>query len=150
MDFRPLTHLQVAGVTAYYDTLNWHYAYVARDDLGHTVLEVLTCDDGDRTSHPGATVRLPAGAPVELRAQLDGTAARFAYRTDPGGRWTELGVELDATILSDEYAGEKTPPDGRDASPAFTGAFLGLWVQDIGQDGGYADFDHATYRVDGS
>ncbi|WP_232248292.1 beta-xylosidase family glycoside hydrolase [Streptacidiphilus rugosus] len=35
----------------------------------------------------------------------------------------------------------------RAASPAFTGAFVGLWVQDLGADGGYADFDHATYRT---
>ncbi|MEK8104801.1 hypothetical protein NKG94_05635 [Micromonospora sp. M12] len=28
----------------------------------------------------------------------------------------------------------------------FTGAFLGLWVQDLGGDGVHADFDLATYR----
>jgi len=62
------------------------------------------------------------------------------------GSWTALGPALNATILSDEYAGEKQAPDGRAASPAFTGAFLGLWVQDIGAEGAHADFDHATYR----
>lgn len=55
-----------------------------------------------------------------------------------------MPVELDATILSDEYAARMT--DGEPEAWGFTGAFVGLWVQDIGNDGGYADFDHATYR----
>jgi xylan 1,4-beta-xylosidase len=29
----------------------------------------------------------------------------------------------------------------------FTGAFVGLWVQDLGAEGGYADFDRAVYRT---
>ena len=31
----------------------------------------------------------------------------------------------------------------------FTGAFVGLWVQDLGAEGGYADFDRATYKTSG-
>ena len=53
-------------------------------------------------------------------------------------------MELDATILSDEHAALII--DGEPAAWGFTGAFLGLWVQDLGGDGGYADFDLATYR----
>ncbi|MFI0943763.1 glycoside hydrolase family 43 protein [Streptomyces sp. NPDC021020] len=133
---------RLAGVTAYYDSRNWHYAYVGCDDAGVTVLAVLSCDDGERVVGP----QLPLGSgPVELRVTLELPEARFDYRL-PGGSWTPLGAPLDATILSDEYAGEKQDTDGRAASPAFTGAFLGLWVQDIGADGGYADFDYAEYR----
>ncbi|NJP44753.1 glycoside hydrolase family 43 protein [Actinacidiphila epipremni] len=146
LEAAPADVRQLAGVTAYYDTRNWHYAYVSRDDEGRTVLAVLTCDDGVRVA--GAQVVLAEGArsgPVELRVTLDEPHVLFDHRT-PGRDWTELGPPLDATILSDEYAGEKQDTDGRAASPAFTGAFLGLWVQDIGADGGYADFDHATYR----
>jgi xylan 1,4-beta-xylosidase len=35
--------------------------------------------------------------------------------------------------------------DGEPAAWGFTGAFLGLWVQDLGADGAYADFAEATY-----
>ncbi|MFC1420903.1 glycoside hydrolase family 43 protein [Streptacidiphilus cavernicola] len=145
IDFTPAGFQQLAGITAYYDSRNWHYAYLTRDDLGGTVLQVLTCDDGRRISYPEATVPLWPGTRVGLRATMDGPQLRFAYETEPD-TWHELDAVLDATILSDEYAGEKHAPDGRSASPAFTGAFLGLWVQDLGADGGYADFDHATYR----
>jgi xylan 1,4-beta-xylosidase len=37
--------------------------------------------------------------------------------------------------------------EGEPEAWGFTGAFVGLWVQDLGADGGYADFDSATYRV---
>ncbi|MFF0383680.1 glycoside hydrolase family 43 protein [Streptomyces sp. NPDC004286] len=143
VEFAPATTRQLAGVTAYYDSRDWHYAYLTRDDQGRRVLALLTCDDGERVE--GSTLELPDSGPVELRVTLDLPRVRFEYRL-PDGSWTTLGTPLDATILSDEYAGEKQAPDGRAASPAFTGAFLGLWVQDIGADGAYADFDHATYH----
>lgn len=44
-----------------------------------------------------------------------------------------------ATILSDEYAA--TLVDGEPEGWSFTGAFVGLWVQDLGAEGGYTDFD---------
>ncbi|MEW2522846.1 hypothetical protein [Actinacidiphila alni] len=143
VDFRPTDVRQLAGVTAYYDTRNWHFAYISRDDRGRRILAVLTSDDGERV--PAASLLLPDGGPVGLRVELDGSYCRFGHRTADGA-WHDAGPALNATILSDEYAGEKQPTDGRDASPAFTGAFLGLWVQDIGAEGVYADFDHAVYR----
>ncbi|OON73884.1 glycoside hydrolase family 43 protein [Streptomyces tsukubensis] len=145
VDFRPKDIRQLAGLTAYYDTRHWHYAYVSRDDAGRTVLSLLSSDDGRRVPQPDADVVVPTGAPVDLRLTLEGAEVHFEYRLGTG-RWSALGPRLDATILSDEYAGEKHAPDGRAASPAFTGAFLGLWVQDIGADGAHADFDHATYQ----
>lgn len=162
MDFRPGDIRQLAGVTAYYDTRNWHFAYLGCDDDGRTVLSLLSCEDGVRTPYPAAEVLLTGGAPVELRVTLDGARVRFAWRGTAAGEhtggpteegadggtngwtdgWTDLGPDLDSTFLSDEHAGLKDPPD----SPAFTGTFLGLWVQDIGAEGVYADFDYATYR----
>ena len=62
---------------------------------------------------------------------------------DLGDGWRQLPVELDATILSDEHAALIV--DGEPAAWGFTGALLGLWVQDLGGDGVWADFDYATY-----
>ena len=33
------------------------------------------------------------------------------------------------------------------AAWGFTGAFVGLWAQDLGREGAHADFDRATYRT---
>ncbi|WP_441247668.1 glycoside hydrolase family 43 protein [Kitasatospora sp. McL0602] len=146
VDFTPATPHQFAGVTAYYDTLNWHYAQLRPHPDGRA-LAVLTCDSGDLVDHPDAQVVLPATGPVHLRVALDGDRVHFSYSLTPERSWTELDAVCDATILSDEYAGERNPPDGRAGSPAFTGTFLGLWVHDLGADGGHADFSRATYTA---
>jgi len=142
--FAPRTYRQLAGVTAYYNTRNWHFAYLTADDAGTRVLDVLSSDRGTLIPHPGARVPVPGTAPVTLAADLDGPALRFRY--DAGDGWHPLPVELDATILSDENA-RIEEGDGVPEVWGFTGAFLGLWVQDIGADGAYADFDWARYAV---
>jgi xylan 1,4-beta-xylosidase len=141
MEFRPVTYRQLAGVTAYYNCLNWHYAYVTADDQGRRVLEVLSADDGRRHSYEHARVSVDGVDRIGLRVTLDGAVVRFAY--DRGTGWCDLPVELDATILSDEYAARIVA--GEPEGWGFTGAFVGLWVQDLGAEGGYADFDSATY-----
>ncbi|MBM7084983.1 glycoside hydrolase family 43 protein [Micromonospora humidisoli] len=142
VEFDPVDHRQLAGITAYYNTLNWHHLYLTRADDGRTVLELLSSDNGRRTAHPELTVNTGGVTRVGLRAEFDGPVVRFGY--DLGAGWQQLPVELDATILSDEHAALII--DGEPAAWGFTGAFLGLWVQDLGGDGGYADFDRATYR----
>ncbi|MEU7656780.1 glycoside hydrolase family 43 protein [Micromonospora taraxaci] len=142
VEFDPADHRQLAGVTAYYNTLNWHHLYLTRDDDGRTVLELLSSDNGRRTPYPDLTVDVSGVTRVGLRAVFDGPVVRFDY--DLGVGWQPAGVDLDATILSDEHAALII--DGEPAAWGFTGAFLGLWVQDLGGDGAYADFDLATYR----
>jgi xylan 1,4-beta-xylosidase len=144
VEFRPANFRQLAGVTAYYNTRNWHYAYLTADDDGCTVLDVLTCDAGRPTAMAGHRVDVTGVDRVGLRVTFDGPVVRFAYAPGGSGAWHDLGVELDATILSDEYAAQIV--DGEPEVWGFTGAFVGLWVQDIGADGAYADFDEATYR----
>jgi xylan 1,4-beta-xylosidase len=142
VEFEPANYRQLAGITGYYNTANWHYAYVTRADDGRRMLELLSCSNGRRIDYPQLSVDVGHATWIGLRVTFDGPALRFAYHL--GDDWRDLPVELDATILSDEHAAQIV--DGEPASWGFTGAFLGLWVQDLGADGGYADFDHATYR----
>jgi xylan 1,4-beta-xylosidase len=144
MEFRPDSFRQLAGVTAYYNTRNWHYAYVTADDDGRAVLEVLSCDGGSLTEYRQSRIVLDEPGRIGLRVEFDGPAVTFACQLD-GGAWQRLPVTLDATILSDEHAALKV--DGEPEAWGFTGAFVGLWVQDLGRDGGYADFDWARYST---
>jgi xylan 1,4-beta-xylosidase len=143
LEFRPTNFRQLAGVAAYYNTRNWHHAYLTADDDGRTVLEVLSCDSGRPRPFPGCRVDVTGMDRIGLRVTFDGPVVRFAYAAGGSGPWQDLGVELDATILSDEYAARAV--DGEPEMWGFTGALVGLWVQDLGADGGYADFDSATY-----
>jgi xylan 1,4-beta-xylosidase len=145
-EFQPRNYRQLAGITAYYNSRNWYYLYVTADDDGRPVLDVLCCDSGRVSTPPGLRVPLTGIRRVGLRARLDGPALTFAYTTDPDAEsvWHRLGRTFDATTLSDEYAVTLVP--GEPEAWGFTGAFVGLWVQDLGAEGGYADFDRAAYR----
>jgi xylan 1,4-beta-xylosidase len=145
MRFRPANYRQLAGVTAYYNTRNWHYAYVGVDDAGRRLLQVLSCDNGRRTAHEASRVDVSDLESVCLRVVFDGPTVVFGYRPPGADVWRDLPGELDATILSDEYAA--TVVDGEPEAWGFTGAFVGLWVQDLGADGGYADFDWASFTT---
>jgi xylan 1,4-beta-xylosidase len=134
----PAGFQQLAGVTAYYNGRNFHYAYVSRDGDG-LVLDVMTCDDGVRTIHGGRT---PLSSPtVRLRVEIDGDRVRFA--ADDGTGWTVLADGLDATILSDEHA--TTDRNGEPDTWGFTGAFLGLWAHDFTATGWSAEFAEPVY-----
>ncbi|MEV0148807.1 MULTISPECIES: glycoside hydrolase family 43 protein [unclassified Nonomuraea] len=123
MRFEPDSVHQAAGITAYYNSRNWHYLALTTDGL------VLTSSDrGTRTER----LLGPAGPEVRLRVELDGPVVRF-----------NDGPELDATILSDEHADEFV--DGHVRSFGFTGAFVGLWVQDLAGEGCAARFEQIRY-----
>ncbi|UIX35273.1 glycoside hydrolase family 43 protein [Streptomyces sp. GQFP] len=142
LTFAPRTPDHLAGLTAYYNTRNWHYLYVTANDDGSPLLTALSCAAGNVTAHPVA-VGLEPGRPVVLRAELDGPALRFSYGTSDSEPCV-LPLDLDATVLSDEHADEFH--DGQLRVLGFTGAMLGLWVQDLDGAGVYGDFAHATYE----
>ncbi|MFI1992959.1 glycoside hydrolase family 43 protein [Actinoplanes sp. NPDC020271] len=144
LDFRPGSYRQLAGITAYYNTRNWYYLHVTADDDGAAVLDVLCCDSGRVSVPPGVRVPLGDVHRVGLRARLDGPDLTFAWTA--GTDWQEIGGRFDATTLSDEYAATAAP--GEPPAWGFTGAFVGLWVQDLGAEGGYADFDRAAFHTD--
>jgi xylan 1,4-beta-xylosidase len=126
--FEPDSVHQSAGITAYYNSRNWYHLALTSSGL------VLTSSDrGVRTVHFTAE---PAS---RLGVEFDGPVLRFAY----DGR--AVPVELDATILSDENADEFI--DSQVRSFGFTGAFVGLWVQDLAGEGCQATFHDTTYQA---
>ena len=136
--FTPRTEQQSAGITAYYNAFNWHYLQVSLED-GQPCLSLVTTDGGRRDHTPIA----PVGPRLDLRIAFDGPTLRFAYRDN--GTWTALEHDRDATILSDEHATWVEP--GRLHAFGFTGAFVGLWAQDLAAEDAHADFDYASYQT---
>ncbi|GAA3532690.1 glycoside hydrolase family 43 protein [Nonomuraea rosea] len=128
VSFEPDSVHQSAGITAYYNSRNWYHLAITTDGL------VLTgSDQGARTVHF-------TGEPASrLAVEFDGEVLRFSRDGQA------IPVELDATILSDEHADEIL--DGRIRSFGFTGAFVGLWVQDLAGEGCRATFDDPNYRT---
>ena len=149
IEYRPLAFQHLAGITAYYNTHNWYFLYLTRDDEGRTVLRVAGSDRGVLFADEAGQQVIEAeggAAQLELGLDLDGAALRFRYR-EPGQPWRPIGAEYDATVLSDEHAQDMV--DGQIRSLGFTGTFLGLWAWDLDGHGHAADFDEARYLVHG-
>ncbi|MEV6966601.1 glycoside hydrolase family 43 protein [Hamadaea sp. NPDC051192] len=143
VDFQPTAFQQLAGLTAYYNTRNWHFAYLTADDDGSRVLRVATRDQGRLTVHT-ETVAVAGPDPVQLRLRFDDAELTCWYATET--EWQRIGPVLDATVVSDEHVVEFDGDQIR--SLGFTGAFAGLWVWDLNGHGHPADFDRAAYTVD--
>ncbi|WP_405976613.1 glycoside hydrolase family 43 protein [Streptomyces sp. NBC_00988] len=141
VDFRPSSAQQMAGLVHIYNTQLWHYLHLTWDaDLGR-VLRTGSLDY--QTYQEGAVIPVPGEGPVHLRADVDEATTRFSWSTDGTG-WIRIGGDLDASLLSDEYATRTIA--GRITNWGFTGAFLGMAVQDLTGAALHADFDHFSYH----
>lgn len=134
LEFDPRSFQQAAGLAAYYDDNTWYYLCVTYEPELGRVLKVIT-SDLHRQEEPVEPVELYDG-PVYLRATLDHTELRFAWRQeDERSEWADTGLVLDASKLSDDYG-----PRYR-----FTGAFFVLCAQDATNLRTPADFGHFRY-----
>jgi xylan 1,4-beta-xylosidase len=71
-----------------------------------------------------------------LAVSVEGATLQFAYSTD--GDWREIGLVLDASILSDEAGGGERR--------SFTGAFVGMFAFDTSGGAIGADFRRFDYE----
>jgi xylan 1,4-beta-xylosidase len=138
IDAAPEDFQHLAGLVCLYDTENWYYLALTHDeDKGGRCLKVLAADNGDWTEEAWAAV--PEGG-LALRVEVEWDRLRFSWApaASLSGRdgWRELGRDLDASKLSDEYCREGW----------FTGAMVGLCCQDLSGRGRVADFDSFSYR----
>ena len=136
--FEPDHFQQMAGLICYYNSAKFHYLYVSHDEtLGKHLRVMSTVPDQVQPDTFTAPIAIPAGSPIELRAEVDEERLLFAYRLEGGG-WQWLPQVFDASALADEA----TAP----GQPNFTGAFVGMACQDMSGVGRHADFDYFEYR----
>jgi xylan 1,4-beta-xylosidase len=143
VEFEPETFQQLAGLVCYYNTNNFYYLWISRDEERGKCLGIMFRDRGRYDEPLAAPVPIEGWARVHLKVTIRYDRLRFWYSRD-GSAWTPVGPELDATVLSDENAEEKI--DGIMIDQGFTGAFIGMCAQDLSGRGIYADFDYFTYR----
>jgi xylan 1,4-beta-xylosidase len=139
VDFLPDTFQQAAGLVHYYNRHKFHFLAVSHDAALGRVLTVMSCPgdwpDGRLTFPLDAQIPLPPAGPIGLAMEIDGAVARLFYRS--GTNWSRLGVELDASLISDEA--------GRGEHGSFTGAFIGMAAFDTSGRAAKARFHHFVY-----
>jgi xylan 1,4-beta-xylosidase len=140
VDFEPEHFQQMAGLICYYGSNKFHYLYVSHDEQaanqGKHLRVMSALPDQVQADAFTPPIAIPAGAPVQLRVEVDFERLYFAYRLG-GDDWIWLPQQFDASILSDEA----TAP----GAPNFTGAFVGMACNDLAGTARHADFDYFEY-----
>ncbi|CAM3602591.1 glycoside hydrolase family 43 protein [Deinococcus frigens] len=134
LSFDPEDFQQMAGVCAYYDSRNWVYLRLSRDEIQGRTLAVLQSENGDYRELLSEEVAVGDANPVHLGIVYRGGQFWFEYSLD-GNHWTQIGEPLSAGLLSDEHCG----------GLSFTGTFVALTCQDLSGRKLAADFHWAEY-----
>lgn len=142
VEFDPDTYQQMAGLVYYYNARNWYYLRISRDETLGKSLSILTSDQGQYDEPLEQEVSVEGWGRVYMKLSLDYEQARFYYSAN-GSSWTAIGPILDAGRMSDENVEAKR--GGLLLDQGFTGAFIGICVQDLGGTRKHADFDYLTY-----
>ncbi len=131
-EFEPESFQQMAGLIAFYNTTAHYYACVTRHEQLGKCIRLLSLNNSEYTEPAGEGIAVPDHVPLYCRVIFNQQILHFSFSLD-NERWSGLGPDLDATILSDDYC------DG------FTGAFVGVCCQDLSGARLHADFDWFVY-----
>lgn len=140
LTFDPLSFQQMAGLTVMYDTYNFFYLYMSRDEeSGQNALRIIVRDNL-KFYNPieGGRVLIGNNTHAYLRVDIDDLELRFSYSLD-GEQFTPIGGVLDGSDLSDEAYGEI-------GHEGHTGTFVGMACQDLSGQGLHADFRFFEYK----
>ncbi|WP_257535609.1 glycoside hydrolase family 43 protein [Mesobacillus foraminis] len=132
IEFEPDHFLQMAGLVLYYNTDNYVYFYLSRDEEKGKILDIMKCAWGE-FEHLNMKIPVEGTSPCRLKAFLGEDSVEFSYSCE-NGQWKEMGVPISISHLSDEGNG-------------FTGNYVGIAVQDLQGTKKHADFDYFSYKA---
>lgn len=137
VDFSPGTFQQAAGLILYYNSTKFYYLAISADEGGRELQLMIGSPELEEGVTLNVVCPLPDGI-IDLRADVEDGALRFAWKANAASDWTRVPGTLDLTILSDEV----TSP----GLPNFTGTFVGLACQDLSGMAMPADFARFVYE----
>lgn len=141
VEFEPVNFQQLAGLVLYYNSRKFHYLYISTDSENGKYLDIMSCEaDRELTaSFPlDEKTMLRCSRPLRLRAHVDFGRLQFSW-SYAGEAWTDIGPELDYSLLSDET--------GVPFGEQFTGCFVGVACHDVTGSQKHADFDFIRYEA---
>lgn len=135
LDYQPDTFQQMAGLILYYDTEDYIYLRISHDeDLGKC-LGILESRNGEYDELLDENIALPNESVCKLKATIHNQWLQFSYASEED-EWSSVGEKIDISNLSDEGADYIR----------FTGAFVGICVQDLSGQKKHADFNYFSYK----
>lgn len=143
VEFEPEHFQQMAGLICYYNSKNYYYLRISRDEQLGKTLNVLVGDNGAYDEALSEELSVKDWDQCFLKVRIEGDEVQFLASPDRES-WMKVGGPLQFGHLSDEYATRHT--DGFFTDWGFTGAFVGLCVQDLSGEKKAADFDYFICR----
>lgn len=129
VEFEPDLFKQMAGLIFLYDTDNYLYLHVSRDeDIGKCI--ALLKAENKKYEYLTEYLPLRENRAVILKLEIEENYVQFCYGYDEE-EMEKAGPRINAGFLSDEACDEGW----------FTGAMIGICCQDLTGFGKYADFD---------
>ena len=138
MHFDPRNETTLAGLILYYDTVDFVWAAVSRDEKEGRILSLIERrPDQDFYQQLAARESIPDKGAIDLKVAVAPEGLQF-YRRGEGTEWTSLGGLLEVGHLSDE---------GHDGTKkGFTGSFVGLAAHDMQLEQAWAEFE--CFRIE--
>lgn len=130
MEFEPEIFKQMAGLIFMYDTDNYLYLHVSRDEDKGKCITLLKAEN-KRYEYLTDYLPVREDQAIVLKLKIRENNVQFYYGY-PEAELQEIGPEINAGFLSDEACDEGW----------FTGAMIGICCQDLTGFGKYADFDY--------
>ncbi|API88708.1 hypothetical protein BKP56_05135 [Marinilactibacillus sp. 15R] len=136
--FNPNNYQELSGIVCYYNTKNWLFLYVSRDEISHQRVVNLLLNKNGSISEPlsGLYGYLPNDCEkIKLKFSVENAQIQCYYSHDNEPEHS-IGQIIDGTFLSDEKV------DGW----AYTGAMVGITAIDLKEKISYTDFLHFSYK----
>ncbi len=135
MEFHPTTFQQMAGLALYYDTEDYVYIRMTYDEQLGSCIGLVEMKYGKYDELLAEDIAIDSQKPIYLRAEIRRHMTQFYFKQQEK-EWIKIGEEIDIGHLSDDDSDYVR----------FTGAFVGLAVQDLSGQQNYADFDYFLYE----
>ncbi|QMV43989.1 glycoside hydrolase family 43 protein [Cohnella cholangitidis] len=134
LEFEPEHFQQMAGMILYYDTKDYVYLRISRDERLGKFLGIVRSVNGVIESLSDSEVSIDGTMRCRLKVVIEAEYAQFYYSLDDR-EWHQIGSKLDILHLSDESK----------IALRFTGNFIGLCAQDLSGTRKHVDFDYFRY-----
>ncbi len=134
VEFNPESYRQMAGLICFYDTRDFIYLKFSWDKTAGKNLSITHQDGPDKNTEPYPKVSLIGFDKVYLRVEMAMDSIQFSYSPD-GKAWNNYGKAFWSGQLSDE-----------NNKYGFTGAMVGICVQDMVYQDKWASFDYFEYK----
>ncbi|WP_338533654.1 glycoside hydrolase family 43 protein [Paenibacillus peoriae] len=134
VEFEPENFQQMAGLVCIYNSQNFYYIRVSRDEELGKCIGIISAQNMV-FNQPIQDIGIEGWKKVYFRATVDFDQLQFYYSKDEDDHWIPIGPVMDASTLSDDFSN----------GMGFTGAFVGICCQDMSGNDKHADFDWFEY-----